>query len=159
MAASIKQYHGPAKTMEWIYFDDIATPSRIDGPSRIVERDDMVAFAQHWDPLPIHLDEEAARPFGGLTASGTYLLALRLRLIHDMDSQPAVIASFGYDEVRFLAPVHAGDELKLAIDFENKRVSASKPDRGVVTMRETLINQNGEEVLRVIDKVLVRTRP
>ena len=145
--------------MQWIYFDEIATPSRIEGSSRIVERDDMVAFAQRWDPLPTHLDEEAARPFGGLTASGTYLLTLRLRLIHDMDSQPAVIASFGYDEVRFKAPVHAGDELKLAIDFENKRESASKPDRGIVTMRETLINQRGEEVLHVIDTVLVRKRP
>jgi acyl dehydratase len=103
--------------MEWIHFEEIETPSSIAGPSRRVERDEMVAFAQRWDPLPIHLDEEAAKPFGGLTASGSFLLALRLRLIHDMDRQPAVIASFGYDEVRFKAPVHAGDELKLVIDF------------------------------------------
>jgi acyl dehydratase len=144
--------------MEWIHFEEIETPSSIAGPSRRVERDEMVAFAQRWDPLPIHLDEEAAKPFGGLTASGSFLLALRLRLIHDMDRQPAVIASFGYDEVRFKAPVHAGDELKLVIDFEKKRESASKPDRGIVTMRETLINQRGEVVLHVIDTVLVWKR-
>jgi acyl dehydratase len=116
----------------------------------------MVDFARIWDPLPIHLDEEATRGHGGLTASGPYLLAFRIRLIHRMARQPAVIASFGYDEVRFRAPAHAGDRLALHLNFERKRPSSSKPDRGVVTVRQSLINQDGTEVLTVLDKVLVR---
>ncbi len=142
--------------MEWIFFDEIEVPSRIEGPSQFIDREEMVGFARTWDPLPIHLDEEFARAYGGLTASGSYLLAFRIRLIHRMDRKPAVIASFGYDEVSFKAPAHAGDKLTLGLDFENKRPSSSKPDRGVVTVRQSLINQDGKIILTVLDNVLVR---
>jgi len=145
--------------MEIIYFNEIQVPSRVEGPSQIIERDEMVNFARTWDPLPIHLDEDAAREYGGLTASGPYLLAFRIRLIHRMEQQPAVIASFGYDEVRFKAPAHAGDKLSLFLDFEKKRLSASKPDRGIVTIRQSLINQDGKEILTVVDSLLVRRKP
>ena len=144
--------------MELIYFDDIEVPSRLDGPGQVIDRHEMVEFARTWDPLPIHLDEDFARDYGGLTASGPYLLALRIRLIHAMSRQPAVIASFGYDEVRFKTPAHAGDTLSIVLEFEDKRISASKPDRGIVTVRQTLFNQNGQVVLKVLDKVLVRQK-
>ena len=145
--------------MELIFFDDIEVPSRIISPSQVVDRDEMVDFARIWNPLPIHLDEDAARPFGGLTASGPFLLAFRIRLIHQMNRQPAVIASFGYDEVRFKAPAHAGDKLTLFLDFQKKRLSSSKPDRGIVTVLQTLINQDGNEILTVVDTVLVKKKP
>jgi acyl dehydratase len=145
--------------MELIFFDDIEVPGRLTGPEYTVDRDEMTAFAETWDPLPIHLDEAFARQYGGITASGPYLLALRIRLIHGMDRQPAVIASFGYDEVRFKAPVHAGDRLHVVLEFTAKRPSSSKPDRGIVTARQNLINQDDLVVLTVLDSVLVRRRP
>jgi acyl dehydratase len=144
--------------MTLIYFDEIEVSSCIAGPSQTIDREEMVEFAKTWDPLPIHLDEEFARPYGGLTASGPYLLAFRIRLIHRMERQPAVIASFGYDEVRFKAPAHAGDKLSINLDFEKKRLSSSKPDRGIVTVRQSLINQNGKLILSVLDNVLVPRR-
>ena len=144
--------------MELLFFDEIEVPSRLEGPSQIIKREEMVEFAKTWNPLPIHLDEDFARPYGGLTASGPYLLAFRIRLIHKMERQPAVIASFGYDEVRFKAPAHAEDTLTISLDFEKKRLSSSKPDRGIVTVRQSLINQDGELILTVLDNVLVRRR-
>ena len=142
--------------MELIFFDDIEVPSRFDGTSQTIDREEMVEFARTWDPLPIHLDEDFAREYGGITASGPYLLALRIRLIHKLERQPAVIASFGYDEVRFKAPVHAGDRISLVLEMQSKRLSSSKPDRGIVTVRQSLINQDDEIVLTVLDNVLVR---
>ena len=142
--------------MELIFFDEIEVPSRLQGPSQTIDLQEMIDFAEVWDPLPIHLDEDFAREYGGITASGPYLLAYRIRLIHRMEKQPAVIASFGYNEVRFKAPAHAGDEISLVLDFESKRLSSSKPDRGIVSMRQTLINQDGQIVLTVLDNVLVR---
>ena len=144
--------------MELIFFDEIEIPSSVQGPSQTIDREEMVDFAKAWDPLPIHLNEEFAREYGGITASGPYLLAFRIRLIHRLDRQPAVIASFGYDEVRFKTPAHAGDRISLILDFENKRLSSSKPDRGIVTLRQILINQDGHVVLTVLDNVLVRRR-
>jgi acyl dehydratase len=144
--------------MGLIYFDEIEVPSRVEGPNQTIDREEMVEFAKTWDPLPIHLDEEFALPYGGLTASGPYLLAFRIRLIHKMETHPAVIASFGYDEVKFKAPAHAGDRLMLLLDFEKKRLSSSKPDRGIVTIRQSLINQDGKLILTVLDNVLVRKK-
>ncbi len=144
--------------MELIFFDDIEVPSRLEGPSQIVDREEMVEFAKTWNPLPIHLDEEFASEYGGITASGPYLLAFRIRLIHKMARQPAVIASFGYDEVKFKTPAHAGDTISLFLDFESKRLSSSKPDKGIVAVRQTLINQDGQMILTVLDNVLVQRK-
>ena len=131
----------------------------MEGPSQVVQREEMIDFAKTWDPLPIHLNDDAASSFGGITASGPYLLAFRIRLIHRMERQPAVIASFGYKEVKFKAPVHAEDTLTLILDFENKRPSSSKPDRGIVSVRQTLKNQDDVDVLTVLDTVLVQMDP
>ena len=144
--------------MELLYLDDIVIPSYLHGPGERVERSEMLSFARTWDPLPIHIDEEAAREFGGITASGSFLLAFRIRLIHKLAQQPAVIASFGYDEVRFKAPVFAGDELALRLEFVDCRPSTSKSDRGIVTIRQVLTNQDGKEVMFVRDTVLVRKK-
>jgi acyl dehydratase len=72
----------------------------------VLEREAIIAFAQSWDPLPIHLDDAAgqAAGFGGITASGTHLLAVKHRLLYDFGFERTVIASFGFDEVRFRAP-------------------------------------------------------
>ncbi len=145
--------------MDHIYFEEIEIPSRIEGPSEITDKDEMVAFAKTWDPLPIHIDEEAAAAHGGLTASGAYILALRIRLIHKMPRRLAVIASLGYDEVRFKAPAHAGDRLTLVLDNEDKRPSKSKPDRGVVMQRQSLVNQDGVTVMTLKDALLVQMKP
>jgi acyl dehydratase len=65
-----------------------------------VDRSDMLAFASKWDPLPIHTDDTAAGP-GGISAPGAYMFALKMGLIHKMERKFAVIASVGFDEVRF----------------------------------------------------------
>ncbi len=71
----------------------------------------------------------------------------------------AVIASSGYDEVRFHEPVRPGDRLTLVREWVGKRESNSKPDRGVVTWRLSLVNQSGQTAMSHLDTILVRRRP
>ena len=93
-----------------IYYEDMVPQTKIIGPSVIVDKSEMVAFAKIWDPVPIHVDEAAGKAaFGSLTASGVYILSLKQRLLHGMERIAAVIASLGYDEVRFHKPVRPGD--------------------------------------------------
>jgi acyl dehydratase len=120
----------------------------------------MLEFARIWDPVPFHVDEAAGKAaFGSLTAPGIFALAFKQRLIHRVDVIPAVIASLGYDEVRFLKPVRPGDELTLVIDWVEKRPSKSRNDRGVVVQRLSLVNQKDEVVMSHLDTILVRVRP
>lgn len=141
------------------YFEEMVPGTRETGPELVVDGDEMLAFARKYDPLPIHVDEDAARAaFGGLTAPGCYVLALKQQLIHRLPNRHAVIASGGYDEVRFHAPVRAGDRLRLELEWVERRPSKSRPDRGVVTVRFELVNQDGTVVMSHRDTILVRLR-
>lgn len=140
-----------------IFFEDMLDHESITSDSAIVDRDEMVAFATQWDPLSIHVDSEDAEAQGGPTAPGLFMLALKQRLVHQLPDQ-AVIASFGYDEVRFHQPLRPGDEVHLRYEFVDARPSASKPDRGIVTIRLSLVRSDGVVVLSHLDTVLVRRR-
>jgi acyl dehydratase len=143
-----------------LYFEDIDTPGTTRGPSAIVDKTEMPEFARTWDPVPFHVDEAAGNAaFGSLTAPGVFVLAFKQRLIHRLDVFPALIASLGYDEVRFLEPVRPGDELTLVIDWVEKRLSKSRNDRGVLVQRFSLVNQKDEVAMSHLDTILVRTRP
>lgn len=146
-------------TTEAVYFEDMVPAGFIEGPSVIVDRQELISFAKRWDPMPFHVDEEAGKAaFGGLTAPGIYVLALKQRLIHDLPLPHAVLASFGYDEVRFHEPVRPGDRLTLLVEWVERKVSRSKPDRGIVKVRYALRNQSGVIVMSHLDTILVRRR-
>jgi acyl dehydratase len=140
-----------------IHFEDMIAGQYMTSPAVVVDRDEMVDFAKRWDPLPIHVDVEVAGSHGGLTAPGLFILAVKQRLIHQLPEH-AVIASFGYDEVRFHQPLRPGDEVHLRYEFVETRPSSSKPDRGIVTVRLSLVRDDDEVVMSHLDTILVRRR-
>jgi acyl dehydratase len=85
-------------------------------------------------------------------------LALKQRLIHQLPERHAVIASFGYDEVRFHEPIRPGDTLTLVLEWLERRESTSKADRGIVTVRLSLLNQKRATAMSHVDTILVRRR-
>ena len=58
-----------------------------------------------------------------------------------------LIAGSGWDDVRFPTPVRPDDRLTVMAECIERRESKSKPDRGVLRYKITMINQNGEPVL------------
>jgi acyl dehydratase len=144
--------------MDDIYFEDVTPGTTLCAGPYVIPEQEVMTFAATWDPLPIHVDKAYAMKHGGLTAPGIYLLAVKLRLVHTLPFQKTVIASAGYDEVRFHRPVHPGDALTLELTWTDKRRSRSKPDRGIVTGRYSLINAASEVVLSHLDTLLMRLR-
>lgn len=142
-----------------LYFEDIRVGEGFRSSSYTVEPDEMIAFASQWDPVPIHIDPAIAdAQAGGLTASGSYVLAVKSRLLHDLP--PAdIIGSAGYDEVRFHLPLRAGDSVHAIVEWLECRVSKSKPDRGIVTLRMSLVNQDDAVLMSHLDTLIVRRRP
>ena len=117
----------------------------------------MIAFAEEWDPLPIHLDDDASPQ--GVSAAGVYLIAIRMKLIHRIRPRMKVLVSFGFEDLRYLRPAYPGERLTLTYEYVEKRASRSKPHLGIVTLREALVNGDGAEVLSLRDVVLVERRP
>jgi acyl dehydratase len=144
--------------MDDIFFEDVVPGMAINAGPYVISEHELMAFASAWDPLPIHVDKGFAAGHGGLTAPGIYLLAIKMRLIHSLPLRRTVIASSGYDEVRFHRPARPGDTLMLELRWTEKRLSQSKPDRGIVTGRYSLINAAGEVVMSHLDTVLMRLR-
>lgn len=144
---------------EVLYFEDIEIGRKDICGTVTVDAAEMLAFARIWDPLPIHVDAVVAEKVnGGLSAPGVYVLALKQRLLHAAPIRAAVTASLGYEEVRFHLPVRGGDHLTLTIDWLEKRLSASRPDHGIVSHRLSLVGPDSAVAMSHLDTVLVKCR-
>jgi acyl dehydratase len=144
-----------------IYLDDITVGQKFMTGSATLTAAEIKAFAAKFDPQPFHLDEGAARAsvFGRLAASGWHTGALSMRLLVEGELSIAggLIGLGG--EVTWPRATYAGDTIRVETEVLDVRVSASKPDRGIVTVRNTTLNQNNEVVQLAVVKMLVPRRP
>jgi acyl dehydratase len=108
---------------------------------------------------PLHFDAEFGRQseFGRNLVVSTYTLSLLIGMSVTDVSQKA-IANLGMDEVRFRAPVFAGDTLYAESEVLAKRESASRPGQGVVTVLTRGTNQRGELVCSFRRTMLIPAR-
>jgi acyl dehydratase len=144
-----------------VYFEDFTPGREFHTEGATVTEGQLLDFALTFDPQPFHLDVEAAKEsiYGGLIASGFQTLALTFRLFLQTRALAACsLGSPGIDEVRWLRPVRPGDTLRAMVRVLDRRPSASKPDRGIVRLHWTTLNQRGEPVLTLISMQLVRRR-
>jgi acyl dehydratase len=145
-----------------MFFEDFRPGDETGTRSLTVTKEEILSFARQFDPQPFHVDEEAARqsPYGGLIASGWHTAALCMRLIVELlGAGSGSLGSPGVDELRWLKPVRPGDELSVRVEVMEANPSRSKPDRGLVKLRYTMRNQNGEDVMTMIALGLVLRRP
>jgi len=145
-----------------MFFEDFRPGDETGTRSLTVTKEEILSFARQFDPQPFHVDEEAARqsPYGGLIASGWHTAALCMRLIVELlGSGSGSLGSPGVDELRWLKPVRPGDELSVHVEVLEAIPSRSKPDRGLIKLRYTTRNQNGEDVMTMIALGLVLRRP
>jgi acyl dehydratase len=143
------------------FLEDFAVGQIFRSGRRRVDKDRIRTFAAEFDPQPFHLSEEAARDtvFGGLVASGWHTAAVTMRLLVESDLQPAGgIIGAGFDELRWPRPVRPGDELRIESEVLEVRPSTSRPDRGLIKVRTTTVNQNDEAVQVTIGNLVVPRR-
>jgi acyl dehydratase len=143
------------------YLADFAVGQKFSSGRLRIERERILAFAAEFDPQPFHLDEEAARQsfFGELTASGWYTAAVSMRLLTDTGLKPAGgYIGAGADGFRWPRPVRPGDELRVECEVTEVRPSTSRPDRGLIKVRITTLNQDDEAVLVNIANMVVLRR-
>jgi len=143
------------------YFDDFAVGQTFGSGRHKIDRDGIKRFACEFDPQPFHLDEEAARDtmFGGLVASGWHTAAATMRLMVEGELKPrGGIIGAGFEELRWPKPVRPGDELRIESEVLDMRPSKSRPDRGLIKLRTTTLNQDGEAVQILVATLVVPRR-
>ena len=145
------------------FFEDF-TVGEVQKPSgRVrVEKHDIIAFAKQFDPQPFHLSDEGGRKsiFGRLVASGWHTAALTMRLVAGSEYRAVEgTIGLGMDSLNWPIPVLPGDELRIESEVIEKRLSKSRPDRGLLKIRTLTFNQSGQVVQELVANALVPRRP
>jgi acyl dehydratase len=140
-------------------FEDIsAGETYAFGPQELTQQE-IIAFAEQYDPQRFHVDPEAANEsfFGELIASGWHTASVCMRLFVDgLLSEVAVAGALGVDELRWRKPVRAGDELRVAVE-----VAETEPwdeTTGLVEFDIVGRNQDREAVHSRTDLVLIERK-
>lgn len=141
------------------WWDDMVIGSTVATGAYRFTAENVIAFAQKWDPQYFHTDPEAARngPFGGHAASGWHTGAAgmschvasrsamtREALRRGLPEAPKG-PSPGFRNLRWIKPVYAGDTISYYMTVENKRKS-SRPGWGMMFSHFQGINQHGIKV-------------
>lgn len=130
--------------------DELAVGEVFDTPGYTLTQADITSFAFNFDPQPFHIDEVAASAsiFGGIIASGFHTIAICFRLfIQSGIFARSSLGGTGLDEVRWFAPVRAGDTLTAEVEVIKLIPSKSKEDRGVAVLQYRGYNQRKELVV------------
>jgi len=144
------------------YLEDFEVGQTYGSDRSCVEEERIKSFAAEFDPQPFHLDANAARAsiLRGLAASGWHTAALTMRLLVESELKPAGgIIGTGFDELRWPRPVRPGDELRVESQVLEVRPSKSRPENGLIKVRTTTLNQNGEAVQVLVANLIVPRRP
>ena len=144
------------------YFEDFKPGDRVESGRLTVSDALITEFGRFYDAQVFHTDPEAAKTtvYGGLIASGLQTIAITFKLFLETGTVAACsIGSPGLDEIRWKAPVRPGDTLHVVAEVLETRPSTSKPDRLIVRMLFTTVNQHGDAVMTLIGNQLCGRRP
>ena len=140
------------------YFKEIQVGDVEVTRARTITEADIVNFAAFsGDWYPLHTDVEYAKkgPFGERIAHGMLVLSVATGLmpLYEM----AIIAFYGMDRVRFIAPTKIGDTIHVELEVVDKK---DKGDLGgVVNLKQLIKNQRGEDVAVSTMKVFIAGKP
>jgi itaconyl-CoA hydratase len=125
----------------------------------ILESDNHLFTLLTLNTHPLHFDAEYGKvtEFGRNLVVSPYTLSLLIGMSVS-DCSQKTIANLGMDEVKFTAPVFAGDTLYAESEVLAKRESNSRPGQGIVTIRTTGRNNRDEVVCTFRRSMLIPAR-
>ena len=145
-----------------IWYEDFEPGMALTSARRRIEIADIDDYARlTGEDHPVHMNDAFAREagFAGRITHGLFNLALIEGLKAGLGCfDRSVIASLGWTDIRFSAPVYPGEEVWLRLEFVHRRPT-SKPGRGLATERGILLKGDGEEVVRGDHLILLLNRP
>lgn len=126
-----------------------------------MSKESIMGFAREWDPQQLHLDEEyATKIHGGLIASGFQtLLEVFKPIMTEMMTTMANIGGMGFDNFRWLRPVHPDEPLDVELIVNAITPSRSKPDRGILQYTIEARNPDGELVFTTQSMAMMKRKP
>ncbi len=133
-----------------MWFDEFEIGAVITHPlTRTITEADNVGFTTTTlNPAPIHLDAAyaATTSFGKPLVNSLLTLGIVVGIsVHEL-THGTTVANLGFETVTFPAPLFHGDTISVESEIIAVRTSASKPDRGIVTIEHRGFNQHGDTI-------------
>lgn len=141
------------------YFDDIEIGEEYESPGRTITETDIVLFAGlSGDYNILHTDAEFMKGsiFGERIAHGLLALSIQSGLL-TRAMRPYATLAFAGLRWKFKGPIRIGDTIRVRAKVVAKK-DTSKPDRGLVTLERTVLNQRDEVVQEGETDVMVERR-
>lgn len=145
-----------------IWYEDFEPGTVLTSAAREITVADIDGYARlTGEDHPVHMDAAFARAagFAGRITHGLFNLALIEGLKATLGCfDRSVIASLGWTDIRFSAPLYPGEAVHLRLELVDRRPTR-KPGRGLCTERGILLKADGTEVVRGDHLVMVLNRP
>jgi acyl dehydratase len=145
-----------------LYYEEFEPETRyLHRPGRTVTEADNVLFTTlTMNTQALHLDAawSARQPFGERLMNSMWTLATIVGASVAQLTQGTIVANLGFSEVSFPHPLYHGDTLYSETTVTAKRLSASRPGQGIVTLEHTGRNQDGVVVATAVRQVMVWCR-
>jgi acyl dehydratase len=145
--------------MEQRYAEDLRVGQTIDLGSYTASADEIIQFAQRWDPQGFHTDPVVAAEgiFGEVIGSGIHSLAIFQRLaVLGAYRHWAMIAGRRVGGIELSSPLRPGMQVTGSVTIED--VQNTRGDRALCVLRGRLTHQQNV-VLEAVFESYVRRRP
>jgi acyl dehydratase len=136
--------------MAGLCYEEFSVGMRIEHPIRrtATEMDNMLFSALTYNCAPLHIDHEYCKStiFGKPLINSMFIFALVNGVIVIDTTIGTTLGNLGYDEVKFVNPVFAGDTIHVVTEVVKLRESQKRTDSGIVWFRHIGYNQHDEIV-------------
>jgi len=146
-----------------LWFEEFDTEARyLHRPGRTITEADNVLFTTlTMNTQSLHLDAawSAEQQFGQRLVNSMLTLSTMVGASVAQLTQGTIVANLGFERVSFPAPLFPGDTLYCETVVLAKRLSASRPGQGIVSLEHTGRNQDGTVVGIAVRSTLVLCAP
>ena len=142
-----------------MYFEEFVLGSTTNIEPVIINKEDMLSFANKYDPIPLHTDEEYAKStiFGSLIAPGVMSFMSVWAKYLETDLAGDELLAGKSTKIEWFKPVFADDILTSTCTVS--KLTKRNEKNGIVELTFEALNQNGELVLTDVTEMIVKCKP
>ena len=137
-----------------MYFEEFTLGSKTNIEPTVINKKDMIDFAEKYDNIPLHTDEEYARTtfFGNLIAPGvmSFMSVWAKYLENDLAGEQLLAGKS--TKIEWHKPVYAQDILTSTCTVS--KLTKRNAKNGIVELTFKVFNQKGELVLTDITEMI-----
>ena len=142
-----------------MYFEEFVLGSKTQIEPAVINKNDMVEFANKYDNIPLHTNEEYAKStfFGKIIAPGvmSFMSVWAKYLENDLAGEELIAGKS--TKIEWMKPVFADDILSSICTISN--LTKRNEKNGIVELTFEVFNEKNELVLTDVTEMIVKCKP